>query len=226
MVDNIAVTPGTGLTVAADDVGGVLFQRVKIGIGVDGTAADLAYGQQAKGLSLPVTMAIDQDPIITKPISRGYDATAAFNRPTNVTAYTAVDVIGPTTNAVLTFANVGPAGGSTVSITGAQLEIDVAAIPSGMTTFRLYLYNSIPTSPYTDNTGWDLGATDRPKFLGYIDLGTPLDLGSTLYVETNNINKQVLLSSNNVYGYLVTAGAFTPANNSEAYSITLHTVVL
>ena len=42
MADNIAVTPGTGATVAADDIGGVLFQRVKIGVGTDGSATDVS----------------------------------------------------------------------------------------------------------------------------------------------------------------------------------------
>lgn len=42
MADNVGYTPGTGATVAADDIGGVLHQRVKIGIGADGTAVDLS----------------------------------------------------------------------------------------------------------------------------------------------------------------------------------------
>lgn len=42
MADNIGYTPGTGATVAADDIGGVLHQRVKIGVGADGTATDVS----------------------------------------------------------------------------------------------------------------------------------------------------------------------------------------
>ena len=40
MSDNIDVTPGTGKTVATDDVGGAQYQQVKINIGADGTATD------------------------------------------------------------------------------------------------------------------------------------------------------------------------------------------
>jgi hypothetical protein len=40
MVDNVAVTPGSGSTIATDDVGGVHFQRVKVTWGADGTAND------------------------------------------------------------------------------------------------------------------------------------------------------------------------------------------
>jgi hypothetical protein len=36
MADNMDVTPGTGKTVAADEIAGVLFQRIKIVVGADG----------------------------------------------------------------------------------------------------------------------------------------------------------------------------------------------
>ncbi len=48
MADNVAITPGTGATVAADDIGGgVLAQRVKVVWGPDGTGndADIASGK-------------------------------------------------------------------------------------------------------------------------------------------------------------------------------------
>lgn len=42
MADNVGYTPGSGATVAADEIGGVLHQRVKIGVGADGTATDVS----------------------------------------------------------------------------------------------------------------------------------------------------------------------------------------
>jgi hypothetical protein len=42
MVDNVGYTEGSGTTIAADDVGGVLFQRVKVTTGADGTATDVS----------------------------------------------------------------------------------------------------------------------------------------------------------------------------------------
>jgi hypothetical protein len=42
MADNVGYTPGTGAIVAADDIAGVLHQRVKIGVGADGTAVDVS----------------------------------------------------------------------------------------------------------------------------------------------------------------------------------------
>lgn len=50
MADNVAITPGTGATVAADDIGGVLYQRIKPVFGVDGSATDVSASNP-----LPVT---------------------------------------------------------------------------------------------------------------------------------------------------------------------------
>jgi len=36
MADNVNVTPGTGATLAADDIGGILYPRQKLTIGADG----------------------------------------------------------------------------------------------------------------------------------------------------------------------------------------------
>jgi len=42
MADNVLITPGIGATVAADDIAGVLHQRVKIEHGADGSATDVS----------------------------------------------------------------------------------------------------------------------------------------------------------------------------------------
>ncbi len=59
MADNVAITAGAGTTVAADDVGGVLHQRVKLSIGADGSAADSSAGGGV-ALALPVGPAYQQ----------------------------------------------------------------------------------------------------------------------------------------------------------------------
>ena len=42
MADNIGYTPGTGATIAADEIAGVLYQRVKMIHGADGVAHETA----------------------------------------------------------------------------------------------------------------------------------------------------------------------------------------
>ncbi len=63
MADNVGIATGTDATVAADDIGGVLYQRVKLAVGADGAAADLAPGQAAMASSLPVVIANNQSAV-------------------------------------------------------------------------------------------------------------------------------------------------------------------
>lgn len=147
----------------------------------------------------------------------------SFTRPSNTTAYTANDVVGATA-AALTFPDIGPSQGR-IMITSASLEVDVSAIPSGMTSFTLHLYSVTPPSALADNAAFDLPSGDRASYLGSISLQSPATLGSTLYVEVNGINKQLKLAGTSLFGYLVTAGAYTPTSASVKV-VTLHSVVL
>jgi hypothetical protein len=70
MADNVNVNPGNAVDavpVATDEIGGKHYQRIKIGVGADGSAADLDYGQETKAGSLPVVLASDQDDLTIKP---------------------------------------------------------------------------------------------------------------------------------------------------------------
>jgi hypothetical protein len=163
-----------------------------------------------------------QSGLSTTGVTQGYTSALTITRPANAAPYAANDNVG----GALTFPSIGPSAGD-IMITSAELEINVAAVPSGMTSFRLYLYSVTPPSATADNGGpWDLPSGDRASFLGYIDLGTPVDLGSTLYVRTDGINAHFKLAGTSVFGYLVTNGGFTPAGNSEVYVVTLHAVAL
>ena len=63
MPDNVAYTPGSGATIAADDIGGVLFQRIKPTIGEDGSAVDVS-------LSNPMPMVANQSDDLLRMLSR------------------------------------------------------------------------------------------------------------------------------------------------------------
>lgn len=154
-------------------------------------------------------------------IGTAYSAPLTITRPANTTPYTALDVVG----GALTFPSMGPSAGR-IMLTSTQLELDISAIPTGMTSFFLALYNVTPPSALADNAPWDLPSGDRSAFLGIVPLGTPTDLGSTLYVEQNIINKQIKLAGTSLFGYLVTQTGYTPASNSEVYVNTLHAVGL
>ncbi len=250
MADNVAITAGAGTTVAADDIAGVMHQRVKISLGADGAAVDAVGGTGAMSSAVQrVTIATD-DPVITAinatnsqlPTSLGEQtranslsvvaATSAFSaavtltRTADTNVYAANDVLGGATGstAALTFASMGPSAGR-IMITSASLEIDASAIISGETSYLLHLYNVTPPSALGDNAAFDLPSGDRSAYLGFVNLGTPADLGSTLYVQTDGINKQILLSGTSLFGYLVTVGTYTPTS-ARVHVVTLHAVSL
>lgn len=157
--------------------------------------------------------------------TEGYSSSVALTRKADTTAYTAGDVLGPESGtSALTFT--AGAGAGEYLITSASLLVPLAAVPSGMGNFRLHLYNVTPPSAYADNAAWDLPAGDRASYLGYVDLGTPVDVGSTLYVEANQLNKQITLASASLFAYLQTqGGGYTPASGT-IYTVGLHTVRL
>ena len=64
MSDNIDVTPGTGKTVATDDVGGSQYQQVKINIGADGVATPLTAGAGAVASGTLRTTLASDDPAV------------------------------------------------------------------------------------------------------------------------------------------------------------------
>lgn len=295
MADNVAITAGSGTSVAADDIGSVFHQRVKLSLGADGTANDAVAGAGAVGVGVQrVTLASD-DPAVAgiggltetapasdtassglngrlqriaqrlttlltgwatfgsvfagrsvlydssgvavdytaaSPVTQsgtwtvgatsvGFDVATAITRPANTTTYTANDVVG----GALDLGVLGPSAGS-VMITSVQLEGDIAAIPSGQTSWVLYLYSVTPPSALADNAAFDLSSGDRASFLRAVPITTLVDVGATLIVEIDNLNKQVKLAGTKLFGYLVTVGGFAPNANSEVYKVTLHTVAV
>jgi len=140
-----------------------------------------------------------------------YISRPTVTRDANTTAYTAGDVVG----GVINFK--GMPAKADILVTSVDLRVDIASIPSGMTSFRLHLYKERPASALADNAARDLPSGDRDDYIGFADVGVIADLGSTLYVQNSDIRMQVRTGDIGLFGYLVTTGAFTPASNSEVY---------
>lgn len=144
-----------------------------------------------------------------------FRSTVTITRPANTTAYTAGDVVGDTGgSAILTLANAGPSGGYVI-IQSASLIFSDTAVISGMGSFRLHFYTASPTA-IADNAAFDLVAGDRAAYVGYIDLATPVDFGSSLYTQVDYPGRVIKLSSDttSLFAQLETKGAYTPASAS------------
>lgn len=143
--------------------------------------------------------------------SQGHLETVTITRPNDTTAYTAGDALGDTNgSAILEFANMARVAGGNIMITSASMKVYLSNPPNGMAGLRLHLYSSSPTA-IADNAAWDLVVNDRDKYLGYVQLSTPVDLGSTLFAEANSINKHIQLTGTSLFVIPVLDAGFTPS---------------
>ena len=204
---------------------------------VDGDRYSVVYVRATEANPLPVnigsaTLSVTADGVEIKndtgnpvPVADGnnsltvdgkaYRSTATITRPANTTAYTAGDVVGDTGgSAIVTLASAGPSGGF-VLVQSVSLVFSDSTVPSGMGAFRIHLYSASPTA-IADNAAFDLVSGERDAYMGFIDLPTPQDFGSTLYTQTDYIGRLVKLAaaSSSVFAEIETRGAYTPVSAS------------
>jgi len=146
---------------------------------------------------------------------RAYRTTATITRPSNTTAYTAGDVVGDTGgSAIISLTSAGPTAGFVI-IQSISLVFSDSTVPSGMGAFRVHLYSASPTA-IADNAAFDLTSGERDTYMGFIDLPTPADLGSSLYTQTDYPGRLIKLAaaSTTLFAELETRGAYTPVSAS------------
>lgn len=218
MADNTPAgsNDGNGPVFATDNISDVVYPRGKLSLGSDGFATDAVGGAGAVSAAVLRTTLASDDPAVTKLaslVSPGLSARVSVTRPSNTSGYTANDVVGITggVSATITFA-LGAVGGGRIIILGTYFERDAAALISGETSYILHLFNATQPAAQVDNDAFTIASGDRTAYLGSIALGVPTAPGGTLVVEQNNINKMVKLADGNLYGVLVTVGAYTPVS--------------
>ncbi len=148
------------------------------------------------------------------------------NRPNNTTTYTAGDVVGTglaaaAGPALITFnfpkLAARLANGGEFKLTSILLDRQVAALVSGETTYRLYLYSAPPPTSLLDNAPFALNLVDSPLYLDVITSITLIVPTGSTYIlgRVDEINHQYTLKTNAMYGYLVTDGGYAPVANTN-----------
>lgn len=187
MSDNLAITPGAGATIAADDVAGVLYQRIKLGLGADGAATDALGGAGAVAAGVQrVTLASD-DPVVVgvgavssspsqftladriRQANRLIVASfSTLTRPANQTAYTANDSISDS----VTAASVSPLSATLSAYNDDPITLErlrIATTDTGLQSkgIRAFFYNSNPTSSSGVGAGDNAGFSNKQAgFIG------------------------------------------------------------
>jgi hypothetical protein len=143
------------------------------------------------------------------------DAVATVPVPLPATG-TATMVGAKVGSSILVFPNMGEVCNG-IEVKASMLTMNLAAVPGSMVNMRLHLYSNPPPSLLNDDDLWTLSAADLACYLGYIDLGTPVDVGPVLVVQAINIGRMMRAPvSNTIYGYLSTGGAYISASGTIA----------
>lgn len=164
--------PGSGARVATDTVtigaDVVNVQRVKIGVGPDGSYQDLILGQQPKTGSLPVVLASDQGALaVTNDATAGPLEVVSFAGSVmgqvnfTTTPYTQNDVIG----GIITFTNAARANNKPFVITSFSLLHAGGVFPD----VDVLFFRGAPTGTYTDNQPPSWG-NDWQVFVGQLSI--------------------------------------------------------
>jgi len=176
MADNVGYTPGTGATVAADDIGGVLFQRVKVTTGADGVANDVS----------------DANPM---------PVTGVLNNNDDASASKMLLVGGRTSGGIAKVFEANGSGHLNISDGGGSITVDAVSLPlptgAATETTLAALNTKIPA------LGQALMASSQPVVLASDQSAVPVTLtstpGSALQVEDSTAWNML----NRIYNMLI-----------------------
>lgn len=178
-----------------------------------------ALGQALAASSTPVVLPAAQITALTPPTTvnvapgSAYESTATITRAANTTAYTASDPNFDVYGGLFELQNIGQADKG-IFLSFFEISLNLSAVPSGMTSFTVYLYRTAPTS-IADNSIWTIGSDPPLDSLGFNVSMSRAKGGGKVVGNIKDLNQLFVLSSTSLWGYIVTNGAFTPAANSE-----------
>ncbi len=193
MADNVDITPGTGKTVATDDVGGVQYQRVKLTLGTDGVATADADGTAARGQYVDPRLKVVRLSV-TPTIS--------------TSIYAAKDAVG----ALMTFSNAVRSSGGTCRLEAVQI-VDKG---QQMRDLDLVLFDRTITAP-TDNAIFAPTDAEMANCIGGVSFGAGfyMDFSTNSVAVVNNVGLEVVLNGTDLFGVLVARATPTYTSTSD-----------
>jgi hypothetical protein len=186
--------PGTGIVVAADDIGGgVEAQYVKLMDGASG-GTDLLPGTAARGLSVDPRLKVVRL-AVTPTISSS-------------PAYTAKDAVG----GLMTFSNAARASGGSIRIEAVQI-VDKG---QQMKDLDLVLFDRTLTAP-TDNAIFAPSDAELATCIGVIPVlaGDYADLSTNSVATINAVGLSAVLNGTDLFGVLVARGTPTYTSTTD-----------
>jgi hypothetical protein len=194
MADNITL-PGAGAVTAADDVSSVYYQRVKLAVGDDGSAADVKSGAGTEAGSLRVALPTDG----TGRVATGLTQARISQTPTITAGATHVkDAVG----GLLTFANAARVSGGSLVIQSVIVIDNSQQMPA----LDLVLFDRTFTAP-TDNAVFAPSDAEALTCVGVIPISAWSDFSTNSVATRFGLGLAVTLYGTSLFGALVLRGA-------------------
>ena len=210
MADNLAITAGSGTTIAADDISSVYYQRVKSVVGANGVAVDPSANKNIAGTDTPtVTLTSDNTILIAVAPTVGTGA------------YTADDCLG----GEMTLTNAASVSGQGGMITGITMSAeDDAADGWAANNVEVIFWESDPAGTYTDNTALAVSDADAILVVGSVLLDTKVDMGNVTLLYARNVGLSYqCVGTANLFATAVNRGGVTP-EATDAIQFKFHCV--
>ncbi len=218
MVNNLPVTPGSGATVATDDVAGVHYQLIKIALGDEDAATRVTA---ANGLPVEVvagTMSLSGEDHIGEVGFSTAIVSPTFTMDISPD-YASGDVYGDKTT--LTNAMRVTSGGGVLGAVSLTDSDDISP------EFQILLWDSDPTNTtWTDNSPPTINVNDLPKLLAKIPIVTAdwTSIGGFAFAHLRNLNIPVRANGSAHLYLVLIASAVINVATAGHLKIRLHFV--
>lgn len=203
MADNVAITAGSGTSIAADDISSVFYQRVKLIHGADGTNA----GDVSTANGLPISGAL---------VWLSTDVT----RPADTTAYAVDDAISDSTSSPtsggFTWTSAARASGGSGIIT--DVTVATSADPATKLQGEVWIFDQATTN-INDNSAFAVSDSEIKTCVGVVPF-TFDDSGNNGFYHARNLNIGFVCNGSANLRFLLRAkNAYTPTS-SEVFTVT------
>lgn len=194
MADNVAITAGSGTSVATDDVGGVHYQRFKLDVGGNGATIPLEGDSTLAAL----------------PTNPRFKRVRVAVTPTISTSiYAAKDAVG----GIMSFTSAVRASG------GSGLLRQVTILDKGqqMAGLDLVLFTATIAGTVTDNAAFDPTDADLANIVGHVTFTATTDYKdfNDNSVSSKTVEIPFLCAATTLFGALVARGTPTYVSTSD-----------
>lgn len=198
MADNVAITAGSGTTIATDDVGGAHHQFVKLVDGTLNSSTVVPAGTQG--------LYVDPHPALTRIKVKAANLTAA------TTAYVSGDQLGD----LIEFSNAARTSGSGGMIRSATLLSQDSIVGA----VDLFLFDRSVTAA-ADNAANSFSDADMAFCQGILSFGTPVVSGANSLATIEFSGLSFISNATSLFAALVTRSDHTYFSVSNAITVSL-----